>query len=181
MRVTIIEAGELGDHTTTAARAISDELAVEPVDTRLFSLSSLTIKPCLGCSACMVRTPGQCVHRDDVAMILKELLASDRVLFLYPLARGFMASRAKDFVDRLFPLELPYIEFRDKAMTHGLRYGRYPDWGFVVDVGEGGSKDEFEIAAELNRRLARYYRSSVFLNAESPIEPKEAAHAAMRD
>jgi multimeric flavodoxin WrbA len=181
MRVAIIEAGEESGRLFAYANTIEAELSEMSVDARLFSLRSLSVKPCLGCFSCMFRTPGVCVRGDDGDMLLREFLAADRVLFLYPLCRGFMGPMAKDFVDRLFPLELPYIEFRDGAMTHMMRYDRYPELGFVVGLEEGGMKAEFEIAAELNRRLACSYRSSIFINAEDSIEPKEVAHAIVHD
>jgi len=181
MRVMVIDGAPADGRLSALAEAIAGELASTPADTHVFQLRALSIQPCLGCMACMLRTPGLCAIQDDQQTLLREILRADRVLLLYPLVCGFMSALTKVFVDRLFPLELPYIEFQEGRMTHRLRYGRYPAWGFIVGSETGMTDEEFEIAADLNRHLASYYRSPIFLNKRSSISPQEAAHAIVCD
>jgi len=181
MRVMVIDGAPADGPLSTLANAIAGELASLPVETYLFHLRALSIRPCLGCMSCMVRTPGYCAIRDDQQMLLREILLADRVLILYPLVCGFMGALTKVFVDRLFPLEHPYIEFQEGKMTHRLRYDRYPAWGFIVGSDAGINGEEFEIAADLNRHIASYYRSPVFLNESSSISSREASYAVVRD
>lgn len=61
------------------------------------------IEFCAGCLACM-RNGGLCRHDDDMRAILEEILASDLLLFSFPLYCYGMPAMLKNLIDRTLPL-----------------------------------------------------------------------------
>lgn len=61
------------------------------------------IEFCSGCLACM-RNGGACCHRDDMGSILEQILASDLLLFSFPLYCYGMPAMLKNLIDRTLPL-----------------------------------------------------------------------------
>lgn len=84
-------------------RAADCEMEIVPVCQK-------NIKDCLGCFGCWTKTPGKCVIPDDMERILKAYLAADIVVWSFPLYYYGMPSRVKALMDRLLPLNLPYMQ-----------------------------------------------------------------------
>ena len=61
------------------------------------------IEYCTGCFACM-RNGGTCVHDDDMRAILDELLASELLIWSFPLYCYGMPAPLKALLDRTLPL-----------------------------------------------------------------------------
>ena len=61
------------------------------------------IEFCSGCLACM-RNGGVCRHNDDMRSILEDILASDLLLFSFPLYGYGMPAMLKNLIDRTLPL-----------------------------------------------------------------------------
>lgn len=61
------------------------------------------IEFCSGCLACM-RNGGICRHKDDMHVILEQILASDLLLFSFPLYCYGMPAMLKNLIDRTVPL-----------------------------------------------------------------------------
>ena len=61
------------------------------------------IEPCTGCFACM-RGGGDCIHDDDMQAILEEILASDLLIWSFPLYCYGMPAPLKALLDRTLPL-----------------------------------------------------------------------------
>lgn len=86
-------------------------------------VNRMNIKPCAGCFACWVKTPGQCVLNDDMSGLLQTYRESDLVIWSFPLYYFGMPSGIKAFMDRLLPNNLPDIkETGDGRGTHPQRY-----------------------------------------------------------
>ena len=56
-----------------------------------------------GCFSCM-RNGGSCIHGDDMAAILEEILVSDLLIFSFPLYCYGMPAPLKALLDRTLPL-----------------------------------------------------------------------------
>lgn len=82
------------------------------------------IRDCLGCFGCWTKTPGKCVIADDMEQILAAYLAADIVVWSFPLYYYGMPSRTKALMDRLLPLNLPYMQVSadGKDCGHPSRY-----------------------------------------------------------
>jgi multimeric flavodoxin WrbA len=54
------------------------------------------IKPCLGCFSCLVKSPGMCVHRDDMDDLLPILDQADLIVYALPLY-VYSVTRARSY------------------------------------------------------------------------------------
>lgn len=84
------------------------------------------IKNCIGCYTCMTKTPGQCVHKDDMTLeLFPKWLESDLVIYASPLFHYSVNATMKTFIERTFPVVQPFLEQRGDIVYHPLRY-KYP-------------------------------------------------------
>ena len=65
-------------------------------------ITSMNIKPCIGCDSCL-RTHAGCVQKDDdMVMIYEDLLWADVVVFVSPQFWGTISGQLKVVFDRMF-------------------------------------------------------------------------------
>ena len=85
--------------------------------------SRLSIKPCLGCFACWLKTPGRCAIRDDdESRHLERFIASDLMVLVTKIPYGSYAPSIKRVLDRSIPSLLPYFKIYRGEMHHVQRY-----------------------------------------------------------
>ena len=72
-------------------------------DVRIIHVIDQHIENCTGCFTCM-HNGGTCIHDDDMRGILEEILASDVLLFNFPLYVYGMPAPLKALMDRTLPL-----------------------------------------------------------------------------
>lgn len=99
-------------------------------------VSELDISHCLGCNFCWLKTPGECVVRDDYEPILKKISKADQVWLITDTKFGFVSYQTKNIVDRVMPLITMNLHFVGKQMRHVPRYKKNPNWG-VIYAGDG--------------------------------------------
>jgi len=87
-------------------------------------LKDKNIKHCLGCFACWTKTPGKCVHRDDMDEILPKVMDADVIVYATPLYTGTMMSHLKKTTERLIPLLTPYLVKHGGTSIHDKRYDK---------------------------------------------------------
>lgn len=78
-------------------------------ETELAELAKFRINHCLGCFACWIKTPGKCVHKDDMPDLLEKYASADIIVFGTPLYHFNMTGLLKDFIDRTLPLAEPWF------------------------------------------------------------------------
>lgn len=74
-----------------------------PQEVQMIHVIDRHIEFCSGCLACM-RNGGVCRHNDDMRSILEEILASDLLLFSFPLYCYGMPAMLKKLIERTLPL-----------------------------------------------------------------------------
>jgi len=89
----------------------------------------LEIRPCTGCFSCWTRTPGTCIHDDDMPDLLLQIRRADVVVLASPLYGGMVTGLMKDCLDRMLPLSHPAMQ--PVGGTHG-HPGRYGDGPFRI-------------------------------------------------
>lgn len=85
------------------------------------------INYCIGCYTCMTKTPGKCVHKDDMTNeLFPKWVESDLVVYGVPLFSHTVNAPMKTFIERCFPVLEPFLE-QDKTgrWVHPYRY-KYP-------------------------------------------------------
>jgi len=81
----------------------------------------LKVNPCQGCFSCWSKTPGQCIHKDDVENLLPLVADSDILILATPVYVDGMTGPLKTLLDRLIPLLKGRVELRDDHMRHIVR------------------------------------------------------------
>jgi multimeric flavodoxin WrbA/putative sterol carrier protein len=91
-------------------------------EVEVISLRKKKINYCAGCLTCWTKTPGQCIHKDDMTLeLFPKWLASDMVIYAFPLYHFAVNAAMKAFIERTVPVALPFFELRNDRMTHPLR------------------------------------------------------------
>lgn len=131
----------------------------------LFKLRDMDIKYCTGCWNCWLKTPGVCMHRDQMPDILRSIINSDLTVFLSPIVMGFVSKHIKKANDRMIPLVHPYIGIFNNECHHLKRYRHYPKLGLVLLTDNDGRIDtqnsDTEIITGIYRRIAVNLRTSL--------------------
>ena len=146
--------------THLALTAFLDGMKKEGVEAEIVYLHEKKIKPCLGCFSCWTKTPGRCIQRDDMAEILAQGAAADLVVFAQPLYVFSVPGMVKNFLDRMLPGLLPFLEPGSHGLTsHPARQGH--DFGrrhLILSVCGFPEKDHFGPLVDMFRCKARVKR-----------------------
>ena len=124
-------------------------------------LAKQRIRHCLGLYACFAETPGACILRDDMDILIPKLLASDIIILATPLFMDAMTGIMKTFLDRLRPLIDPHFEKDEQGESrYRNRYSRYPGI-IVISSASYPEQTHFDIMKLLFRRIARTFHTEV--------------------
>ena len=100
-------------------------------DVQVIHAYEQSFRPCVGCNACWLVTPGICAIKDGYEELLKAYLRCDAVLFLSGTALNFVDHRMKHLIDRLLPLVTMYIRIADGQCRHVPRYDKKFRFGLL--------------------------------------------------
>jgi multimeric flavodoxin WrbA len=147
--------------------------------TQTILLQQYDIKPCKGCFDCMVKTPGKCSVKDDMAGLIKKFMASDVVIFATPLHLDNITGLMKVFMDRLIQLVDPHFEKApDGQYRHKARYNAYPKIA-AISNGNMPEQSHFEVLRLMFSRLARWLHTElvaeIYRGAGGLLRSQEAA------
>ena len=91
-------------------------------EVNLYYTKNMIINQCQGDISCVVRTPGKCIHQDDIQTIYPKFLEADTIVFATPLYFDGMTSAMKNLIERLWlPIGTPFFEMRNGRMRHPMR------------------------------------------------------------
>jgi len=92
-------------------------------ETETIEINKVNIEPCRGCFCCWEKTPGKCCITDDMAELFQKYINAELVIWSFPLYYFGLPSKLKAFMDRLLPINLPYItELASDKARHPARY-----------------------------------------------------------
>ena len=140
---------------------------VETVELRNKKLAT-----CIGCFGCWIKTPGQCILKDEGQEICKAVARSDLLVLLTPLTFGGYSFELKKIVDRLIPNLLPLFTKINGEMHHKTRYEKNPK---LLAIGYQPQHDEE--SERIFRELV--HRNSI--NMDSPVKYAEIVTGEMND
>lgn len=95
-----------------------DGMKEEGAEIELFYTNKLKINPCQGEFNCWFQTPGKCIHKDDMQIILPILANADVIVLATPLYVDGFSGPMKNLLDRVLPLGSPLMEIRDNHSRH---------------------------------------------------------------
>jgi multimeric flavodoxin WrbA len=88
----------------------------------LVDLCKKTIRNCVGCFTCWTKTPGVCIHKDDMTKdLFPKFLESDLVVYATPLYHFTLNATLKAFIERTLPILQPLFEQAGGKTHHPLR------------------------------------------------------------
>jgi multimeric flavodoxin WrbA len=92
-------------------------------EVEVVNLREKNIKNCIGCYTCWTKTPGQCIHKDDMTKeLFPKWLESDLVVYATPLYNYTVNATLKAFMERTIPSLEPFFEIHEGRMFHPLRH-----------------------------------------------------------
>jgi len=143
-----------------------------------FKLREMKIRHCRGCFGCWVKTPGQCIYKDDSHDICREYINSDFILFASPLVMGFTSAVLKIAMDKLIPVLHPYIELVDnKECHHEKRYDKeYPLIGLLIESEDDTDSEDIEIVSDIYVRFAIDFKTSLRFVKQTDILVQEVSN-----
>lgn len=97
----------------------------------------MKINPCRGESNCMFKNPGHCFQEDDMNSLYPKLNA-DIIVFASPLYWFGVSGTMKNLMDRMIPIGLPFLEYRNGRSGHPLREDKRVKGGKLVLVSNCG-------------------------------------------
>ena len=91
-------------------------------EVKLIRLRDRQVRNCIGCFTCWTKSPGSCIHKDDMTNeLLPEWLASDLCVYATPLYHYTMNAAMKKFVERTLPVLEPFFVERGGKTAHPFR------------------------------------------------------------
>jgi multimeric flavodoxin WrbA/putative sterol carrier protein len=133
-------------------------------DVEKIDLRKKKINYCIGCFTCWTKTPGKCIHKDDMTQeLFPKFIEADLVVYATPLYHFTVNAQIKTFIERTLPMLEPFIVKReDGRSSHPLRY-KHPDavWVSVAGFSELSVFDQLSHYVNFvykNRLVAEIYR-----------------------
>jgi multimeric flavodoxin WrbA len=81
-----------------------------------------TIKPCICCYNCWIKTPGQCVIHDGYENMGLLISKCDHLIIISRCFYGSYSPFVHNVLDRSIPYSLPYFETKNGETHHKNRY-----------------------------------------------------------
>ena len=122
MKVFLINGSPKGQRSNTYRLASAFLFGMGDLELRECVASRMEIKPCTGCFSCWNKTPGQCIHRDDMQQVMENILWADVILWSFPLYYFSIPGPMKNLMDRQLPMTLPFMVSDAESGGHPSRY-----------------------------------------------------------
>jgi multimeric flavodoxin WrbA len=176
MKITILD-GEPDGHSAFAGYV--DEyvgrLTAAGHDVTAMRLRDMDIRGCSGCWGCWVKTPGECVKRDESAIVRRAFINADLVVLASPMIMGTTSALLKRTMDQMIPLIHPYIVIEGGEEHHRPRYAHYPELGLLLSAGDDTDAEDIAITEGMWSRTARNVKSRLAFTAVADRSALEVA------
>lgn len=138
MKITVFNGSPKGEKSNTHIMVKEFLAGAESVGAEVENIFLIQkeLNHCIGCFTCWKKTPGICIHKDDMPDMLDKYLNSDIVVFACPVYIGTVTGLMKDFLDRLLPIADPRIGKTKEGITcHLQRYENLPKFVLISNCG----------------------------------------------
>ncbi len=140
--------------------------------TKKHYITDLNINGCMGCFNCWTKTPGTCIHRDDMDWIIPEFGASDIIILATPIYNGNITHYLQQMTERLLPTALPWQVEDGETTSHPARHQRKPPKTVLIATAGFPDHQAFNIAKAL-------FPQSLHITlpaAQTLTDPEDAKH-----
>jgi multimeric flavodoxin WrbA len=128
----------------------------------VIELRKKKINYCLGCFTCWTKTPGVCIHQDDMTKeLFPKWLAADLVVYATPLYQYTVNALMKTFIERTLPVLQPFFEPHEFETRHPHR--SKPPQAVMLSVAGFPERSVFD---QLSSWVQFYFGRNNFLVAE---------------
>lgn len=132
-------------------------MEAEGAEVEVVNIFRKKINYCIGCFTCWTKTPGTCVHRDDMTKeLFPKYMEADLAVMATPLFHFTLNANLKTFIERTLPFALPFFEKRNGITRHPLRQEPPP----VVAVSVAGFP-EYSVFDQLSAYMNFLYRKNL--------------------
>lgn len=161
MRITILDGSDptTDNQFDEYIHKLVEQLTQKDHTVEHFLLREMNLHFCTGCFGCWVKTPGECVFRDDGHHLRMAMLHCDFLLWVSPLIAGYPSARLKSMMDKSIPLIHPYFEVVHGEAHHHARYDQYPLTGLLIQPEMDTDSEDIRIVHNLFSRTALNFKS----------------------
>lgn len=158
MKILVVNGSPRGaaGNTEVLVEAFLEGAREAGAQTETIYLKDKKIEHCVGCFACWTKTPGVCVHKDDMPELLSKVIEADILVCATPLYVYTVSGMMKDFMDRIIPIAQPFVEIKDGLCTHPPRYAGERT---IVLISNSGFPEQ-EHFSGLKATFKQWFRSS---------------------
>jgi len=136
----------------------------EGAEVEVVNIFKKKIKYCIGCFTCWTKTPGVCVHKDDMTKeLFPKYMASDLCIMATPLFHYTLNANLKTFIERTLPFAQPFCEMENGVTRHPLRQAPPP----VVALSVAGFP-EHSVFEQLSAYMKHLYGKSLIAEIYIP-------------
>jgi multimeric flavodoxin WrbA len=176
MKITILNGNPAPTSLDTTLAQLGEVLEAEGHSLIRFDLRDLSLRYCIGCWGCWVKTPGRCSNGDAVCLAMdRAVINTDFVLWASPLKMGFPSHLLKMALDKHLPLIHPYILMDHAETHHRKRYAHYPRIGLLLEQEPGTDERDLLIVRDIFCRTALNLKTRLEFCLTSGTPPAELA------
>ena len=175
MNITIINGNPESSSFDRYLTELKDQLENNGNQVTLLNLREITLRYCVGCFGCWVKTPGECSNKDEAGQIHRAVIHSDFTLWAAPLRMGFPSALLKKALDKSIPLIHPYFVVDRGEAHHRPRYDHYPRVGLLMEPESDTDDQDLEIVANIFSRLAVNMKSELEIALTTDTPTREVA------
>ena len=175
MKALILNGSDMEDEKTSELYdLVLGELKKMKWEVTSINLQDIDLAYCTGCFGCWIKTPGECVIKDDSASISEQIIDSDLLIYFTPVAFGGYSSILKKALDRQICLLLPYFQKVHREIHHKKRYEKYPSLIAVGIMDKPDAEKEEVFKTLLHRNSINmwnpYHRAITHTKSQEPSE-----------
>ena len=175
MKILALNSSPRGDgesKTELMLNSLVEGMRSAGAEVEVIDLRKKKVNNCAGCFSCWTKTPGTCIHKDDMTQeLFPKWLESDLVVLASPLYHFTVNAEMKTFIERTLPVLEPFFLQHNGRTHHPLR--KQPPKTVILSVAglpdesvfdllsswanfiyDGRNPDEKTLVAEIYRPMA---------------------------